>query len=535
MGQHEDLRRLLEAGALTRGQFLVRTAATAAAISPLAWLAGCGGSSPSSVGTGGKPPGRPTGTLRIANPGEPASLDPSLGSDIVDWGLVGRHVYDPLVYFDSSYKELKPALATSWESSDDAREWAFQLRPDVVFHDGEPFDSSAYHASLEYYMRDECVWKTNFPAKKDVRIDDSDPLVVRITSKTPAPDFARNQTSLSVISPKLLKGGSRDVASRPTGTGPFRFVSYKRGSTVAVEANDRYWGDGPYLEQLVYRILPDAGARANALVAGDIDVILKADPRQAQQLEGNSDLKVLSTDGWTSSVLIFMCDHAPTDDIRVRQACAHAIDKRAIVEHVFSNQASVVDGTMPEGVYGHTKPATIYPYDPERARQLLDEAGYANGVSVHIAVPANVFVLGEAAAQAIAGQLSEVGIKATVDVLDVPVFVSDLYGPKQTKRALYTGELGWINGGPFHWGAIVPSVSRLGDAELDRAAEAVKSTPDGDARLAAIQKAEDLLAQKLTLLPIFSPKVTSVTRKNLEGYVPPADGYVPNFTAAYLA
>jgi peptide/nickel transport system substrate-binding protein len=524
---------------LTRHAFLMRGAGGLVVGSTLAsLLAACGsGDGSATQGTNGaphgRPPAKPTGSLSVALAGDPGTLDPTLGFSVAELAVIDS-MYEGLIGFNEHY-DLAPSLATSWRSSDDAREWTFELRDGVTFHDGAPFDASAVKRSLEYYARRTSGYA--FAVGAIAVIDDSHPRVVKVRYRDPFPDLARNCTLIRIISPKLLAGADAAVEARvatsPSGTGPFRFGARRQGQSISVQANARHWGKGPYIETLEFRVIPQQSAEVSALQAGDTGLIMQVPPLNARTLGQNGGAVAVDTaDTWTTVVLDMNTSAKPFDDLRVRQALAYAIDRRTLVEKVLLGQAEVADGVVPTGVYGYKAPATTYAFDSGKARQLLQQAG-AVGASVGLAVSSEA-VLGGELGQAIVAQLNDAGFNAKLSVLDNATYVKDLFSPTPRYDA-HVVELGWLTGGPLHFAFGSFSVpTHFADKRFAALTAKIGAVADGAERVAAIGAAIDLLAQQLPSLPLWVPKRTDAFEHEVAGYSAPKN-VTPLFDGAYLA
>jgi len=473
------------------------------------------------------PPRNPTGVLRIANPGEPNFIDPANALELTEWSI-DRNVYDGLVTFDSAYNRLVPALATSWRSNRNATEWTFVLRNGVRFHDGSRFDSTAARKTIEYYK--DKTW--GFAMADLKRVDDSNPKVLRVIFSKPSPDFARNQTIVRMMSPRLI--AQKAAGRRAVGTGPYKFVRWNKGESVILAANESFWGRGPYFSRLELRSIGDQTAAITALAAGDIDVVMKAPPKQVQSFSRNPKFDAISKRSWVEGHLSFRTDMAPTDKVKVRQAIAFAVNSPSLVKNVLLDQASVATSPMPIGTYGKTNPSTRYTHNPSRARALLAQAGFPDGVSLKMAVWAGIRVLGEEVGQAIVGQLAESGIKIDLDIVEPGVGIQDMTG-KNPKYHLHHLEYGWANGGPFHFTlGTTLGHSHYKGAALTRLVDQMRVTPDGPKRLRIIAQTQERFMQELPQLPLYHLRLTDLASSRLAGYTNPKDGYFPVFQTAYF-
>ena len=461
-----------------------------------------------------------TGLLRVANPGEPNFIDPANALEVTEFAII-RNVYDGLLLWNADYTALVPGLALSWESNDEATEWVFNLREGVSFHDGSTFNSSVARKTIEYYLDKE--W--GFVAAGLQEVDDSDPAVLRVLFSDASPDFARNQAAVMyMMSPMLI---DEDAAGeRAVGTGPFRFAAWNPGESVVLEANEDYWGEGPFLETVELQNIADQTAAITALRAGDIDLVLKVPPRQVAEFRQDANFGVSTTNSWTEGHLLFRTDQTPTDDVLVRQAIAYAIDRESIVENVLLGEAVVANTPLPPGTYGAVDPPTGYTHDPDMARKLLSDAGL-DGLELRMSVFAAIRVLGEEVSQAIVGQLAEAGINVALDIQEAGVAVTDLIAD-EPEHQLFHVEYGYDTGGPLHFtlGSALGH-PRYDGEELNSLIQQVSTTPDGPDRMQALAEAQDVFMRELPHLPLYHLNLSDVFRADLEGYTVPKDGYQP--------
>lgn len=526
---------------MTRCVFLRRSATGLVGVSSLAaFLASCGGEASEQPGEDaaaeGEPPSKPTGTLRMAIPGDLTTLDPTFGASVAETAVIAN-VYEGLVAFNEDYSELVPAVASEWESSEDAREWVFTLRDGVQFHDGAELDSTAVRKSVEYTLREGSAYA--FAVGQPTEIDDSDPLTITFRYKDPFPDLARNATfAPRIISPKLLTGPAKrvetNVQTTMVGTGPYRFVDRARGRSVSAEAFDGYWGEGPYTAELEFLVIPEESARLAALQAGDVDLILQVPPLAARRLaEDTRNTRTSSVLSWSTVSLNLDCSAAPFNDVKVRQAVAHAVDRKAVVEKILLGQAKVNDSVMPPGCYGYKEPSTVYPYDPDKARELLQEAGGGEAVSARFAVPSDA-VLANELGSAIAGQMNEAGFDVTVEILDRAVANKDAGSPDRKYQIGYT-ELGWVTGGPLHFSlGTVASLPRYESEALAELVGRIGSVPDGPDREQVIGEAQDLVAREVPLFTLWVANRVDAMPADLQGYVAPKSVFTPVGSAYWL-
>lgn len=516
---------------MTRQRFLaVSLGASGAALV----AAGCAGQSSSSSDATADPPTRPTGRLRVALAAAPQSLDPSLETSVAEIAIVSN-VFDSLVAFSEDYRELVPELATAWRSAGNATRWTFTLRRGVRFHDGSGFDAEVAKANFDYILRPTNPYSflLGRPA-----IDVVDEHTIALRYDQPFPDLLHNLTfGCGMSSGRSLSGSGRAreqlIGRDPVGCGPFCVASGQGTQTITVEAFDDYWGDTARLETIEFTVIPEESSRVSALQAGDVDLVTQVPPLQARALSRQSQLKTPTTASWTTVILQTVADQPPFDDVRVRRAAAHAIDREAIVRTLLLGEAVLDDSMFPPGIPGYYVPPTTYAYDPEKARALLKEAGHSGKVPIRLSTRADV-VLASEVTQALAAQLDDAGFEVDADVLEISVFEADKARP-QPRYQLHWGEWGWITGGPFHitLGAMAAQ-SKYSSPEYDRLVAEINGTADGPRRTELIRRAIDVWAEDAPWFTLWVPKRIDATVGTLMDYQTP-----PNVSTllrrAYLA
>ncbi|PRW61714.1 ABC transporter substrate-binding protein [Actinopolyspora mortivallis] len=494
--------------------------------------------------------------------GAPALFDPFYASDGETF-RVTRQMMEGLVGFAPGTAEIEPELATDWESSEDGTRWTFHLREGVEFHDGTPFDAEAvcanferwYHqtgpgrnAALSYY------WIETFGGfASDERpslyssceAPDAGTAVIELTRPTSKFPDALGLDSFSIQSPTAMeKYGADEVRARgssfeyseyarkhPTGTGPFEFASHDESNqSVVLERNEDYWGEQAGVDRLVFQVIPDESVRKQELLSGGIDGYDYPNPADLASLrEQGFDVRV--RDPFNILYMgISQRDNPALRDLRVRQALAHAVDRRNLVEANLPAGAEVAELFYPDSVDGHVSDTAKYPHDPERARELLREAGHPNPeiefwwptqvTRPYMPDPRGIF-------NAIAGDLREAGIR--VKPVSKPWnggYISDVnQGKAQVFLLGWTGDynspdnfIGTFFGStnnqfytePAPWGG-----------ELADRLEAADREPDPKSRermYAEINR--DLKSEYLPAVPLAHSPPAIVTSPDVEGLVP---------------
>ena len=329
------------------------------------------------------------GTLTVAADTEPRDLNPAtVASNGVFY--VASKIVEPLAEMDYE-AGLKPLLAESWEASEDGLSFTIRLRDGVTWSDGEPLTSAdVAFSAMEVWKPLQNIGRQIFADLESVETPDDLTAILRFSKPTPGQLIENAMPAVTAVVPKhLLEGQDIETAeynAAPVGTGPFVFSEYRPGEFYRLTRNENYWDDGhPYLDQIVYRVLPDAGAKAAALETGDIQLTaFSAVPlTDLARLDAIDGISVIpgGYEGITYNITVdFNLRTEALADPTVRKAIAHAIDRDFLVDVVFLGYATAATGPVPptaEDFYEADLPAC--PFDPDEAERMLDEAGYPRG------------------------------------------------------------------------------------------------------------------------------------------------------------
>ena len=389
---------------------------------------------------------QPAGTLVVGLVAEPVNLDPPQVTDL-NSNRVSRRIAETLVAFGDESTKIIPWLAESWTISKDGLWYTFKLRKGVKFHDGTPLDAEAVKFSIERQFNPE------HPANKlgkypfagyffgNVKaVEVMDDTTVRFVLKEPRASFLAVLAAgaASIVSPTAARKWGADYALNPVGTGPFRYVSWQRGQQVVLEKNPDYWRGPVKVDRVIYRSIVEDQARLTELLTGAIDVIVGVPPDYVAQLEGSPKVNILKQVGAHVWYLGINNQKKPFDDKRVRQALNYAVNKDAIVKDVLKGTGSPSSGPVLPGTWGAEPGLKAYPYDPQRAKKLLAEAGYPNGFSTTLWVPESGSGMQSPVAMATVMQsnLKAVGVNVSLQTMEWGAFLAKLRSKEQELFAL---------------------------------------------------------------------------------------------------
>ncbi|KAF1021617.1 MAG: Oligopeptide-binding protein AppA [Paracidovorax wautersii] len=497
------------------------------------------------------------GTLYAIVQPEPTVLTSTTNNNYPN-GVVSANIYDGLLTYDESLNP-QPGLATKWAVSADGKTITFHLRPGVKWHDGQPFTSAdVKFSALEVWKKIHSRGRITFAPLDDVLTPDAHTAVFKLKSPSLVIFSALNAVESQIL-PRHLYEGTDIYANphnlRPVGTGPFRFKEWRKGQYIELERNPDYWDAGkPYLDRLIFRVIPDAASRAAALETGDawyapFDAVPQAD---VQRLRGHPELEV-TTRGydWQSQYVFleFNLRHPALAKTEVRQAFAHAIDKQALVDTVWYGLGKPATGPVPSTLrkFYTTQDVPQYAFDPAQAERLLDQAGYPRGEGgVRLTLWQDYQPFNETFknnAEFIRQNLKRVGVDIKVRSQDLASFVKRVYTDYDFD--IETGQwspyldpqIGVIR---QYWSQSIAkgvpwtNASGYANPELDRLIEAVQVQADPARRVALFQQFQRIVQTDLPVLPLFEIHHFTVHNKRLHGLSRAPDGAFSSLKNAWI-
>jgi peptide/nickel transport system substrate-binding protein len=435
----------------------------------------------------------PEGQIVIAQGGDPSTLDPHMHAENFTFAVV-HHIYDHLVrrFVKAGKLTHEPGLATSWSTLDPTA-WEFKLRRGVKFHNGEDFNAEATKYSIERVLNPDQKARWRWAFAEIDRVEIIDDYTIRIITKRPLPTLITNLAfAMPIVPPKYMRERG-DVATRPVGTGPFKFVRWRKDDELVLEANDSYWRGAPKVKTVVFRPIPDETTRVASLVTGQVDIARGVPPSLVGQIQDSPRAKVMKIPGALNiHITLDTLKEGPLRDRRVRQAINYGVDKESIIKNVLEGNGFAVGGPLTPVMFGYDPEVKPYPYDPERAKRLLTEAGYDQGLSLMLNSPSGRYLKDKEVAEAVAGQLQKIGVRVPVAVHEWGSYVSkwpDALSP------MYM--LGWA--GTWDADGILYPLLRSGqrfarwaNPDFDRLIEAARNTLDQAERVKLYSQASRL-------------------------------------------
>ncbi len=364
------------------------------------------------------------GVLRVAVSTEPPGLDPTTNAAGVIRLLLHHNVYECLVQVNER-GELRPQLAVAWDVSDDGLAYTFLLREGVRFHNGELLNAEAVKRSFVRSMDPATGHPRPEYYEGIVDIEVVDEHRVRFHIAEPNAAFL---SLLALGESVVVPPGVDDLARNPLGTGPFTFVEWRPADRIVLERNPNYYMPGvPAVEGVVFRFIADPAAQRAALLAGAVDMVAEITPELAVELEPNPRFAVVSGPSNLVQILALNTARPPFDELAVRQALAHAVDREAIIDRVFFGLYGTPIGSHLTPALPYYRDMTdLYAHDARRARELLAEAGYPDGFRVTMTLPGN-YPQHVRTGEVIAAQLEDVGIEVQMERVDWATWLEQVF------------------------------------------------------------------------------------------------------------
>lgn len=441
---------------------------------------------------------------------EPPGLDPTVAAPVAIREVTWANLFEGLVKLDRTGKVV-PLLAKSWDIAPDGLTYTFRLQDKVAFHDGNPMTS----ADVKFAF-DRARAPTSTNAQKQIfapieTIETPDAATVVIRLKQPSGNFLYflSWGDASIVSPKSAETNR----ASPVGTGPFKFKSWARGDRVELVRNPDYWGRKAALESVTFRFISDAQAQVAALRAGDVDAFpAMGAPELFADLAKDKRFKAVA--GNTEGEIVAGLNNTkkPFDDVRVRRALMHAIDRKALVEGAYSGYGQPIGSHFSPNHPAFVDTTGILPYDTAKAKALLKEAGYGSGLSITIKTPQMAYA--SRSAELLSAMLSEVGVDLKIVPTEFPAkWIEEVFKAKDFDMTIvahaepldidiYARDAYYFNYGNSAFKALIADIS---------------TTTDESARFDKYRQAEKMLAQDVPALFLFQLPKLGVWNAKLKG------------------
>lgn len=469
---------------------------------------------------------REGGDLSIAIGSDPESLDPAKAQSSPA-AMVMIHSIENL--FDMTPEgEIVPELAKDYDISEDGREFEIYLREGIRFHNGEYFDAEVVKFNLERLLDE--VSPFAFLIDQISEIEVVDDYTVRIQTEEPFAPLITNLSShgfMGMVSPRAVEEYGEDFSANPVGTGPFEFVEWTRGEEIVLKRNEDYWGDNAYLDTVTFKIIPEDASRVVQVETGEVDAAMFVPPRERNRLLEVEDINIVEESSLRTIYTGLNTKIEPLDDARVRRALNYAVNNQAIVEEIMQGAGRPSDAPVAPGTFGYAA-QDRYDYDPEKAEKLLAEAGYEDGFETTLHHPVGRYMMDETIAEAIQGQLAEVGVEVELETMEWVTYLEFISEPpEESQHEMYI--LGWGNmtGDSdnglyplFHsseWGPKGFDYTYFGNEEVDELLDQARLTPDPEEREEVYKNAIEIIWDEAPWIFLHSEMQINAVREGVEG------------------
>ncbi|CAN5518305.1 ABC transporter substrate-binding protein [soil metagenome] len=473
------------------------------------------------------------GTLVIDLGSEPENLDPHQGLAATTSMLTGQ-MFESFFRATPGTLDIEGALAETWEMSADGLSWTLNLRQGVKFHDGSDFNGEAvkfnfdrqFDETNEYYALGSWSGVGSFDFLESIEI--VDPYTIIWHLSTPFNKFLYRMANFSIVSPAAVIEHREAFVDHPSGTGPYKFDRWDKGEQVVLVANPEYWSYTPSLGQVAFKAITEAGSRAAALLSGEVQLTVEISPETAEQLASDDAYEVSTGPTGALWFLAMNVDNAVFSDVRIRQAINYAIDKETIVSAILNDTADIAYGPL-SSAFNDYNPVVegMFSYDPEKAKALLEEAGYdGTEVAFRTSIGGSGMLSPEEMATFIQDNLREVGFNSKIEVIEFVSWMDAIRDPQNELTVMSWNippiEPDFMLNGVLSESSLPPgfNTSYWVDPEFEELIEIGRSSLDEAAVHEAYLRAQEIVMEQVPIVPVCHRRQVYGLSKRVTGFVP---------------
>lgn len=481
-------------------------------------------------------------TLVFGRGADSVNLDPAGVTDGESLNVTDN-IFDNLITYKVGTTDIIPALAQSWQVSKDGKKYTFKLVKDAKFHDGTSVNADAvvYSLKRQYDKKHEAykwggpyVYFTSLGLDKlisDIKAKDMHTVEFTLNKRDSTFLSMLTMQSLAIVSPSGLKKYKKDFGSNPIGSGPFKLRKWERNQKVILSANEDYWGGKPALKNLIFRSIPDNNTRMIEMMAGKIHVMDNPNPDDIDMLKKKLGKKLVFAQkpGFNVGYLALNNAKAPFNNINVRKAIAHAINKKGIVDAIYAGYAEVAKHPMPPTLWGYDETTVDYEYSPSKAKELLKKAGFGKGFKTTLwamPVPRPYMPDGRKVAEAIQGDLAKVGIEVKIVSYEWGTYLNKTQNGEHDMALLgWTGDIGDPDNFLYvlldKSNAVKPAqnISFYKGQALHEVLTQAKSILDREKRKILYKKAQKIIHSEVPLVPLAHSVTVVPHSKKVKGFI----------------
>ncbi|MES0880801.1 ABC transporter substrate-binding protein [Roseibium sp. SCP14] len=477
--------------------------------------------------------------LRVGFTADALTLDPANHRDRGTETII-RNMFDGLVTRDSSMKVV-PEIAEGWQALDSTT-YQFKIRQGVKFHDGSDLTAEDIKFTIDRLVKENAMGGQTSPRQSllgpitNIEAVDDHTVVIKLDSAWPnLPAMLPFQEVVSKA--HVERVGEPAMADAVNGTGPFKLVEWRKGDSVIMERFDDYYGGATDIapvgkacvERVIFKIIPENASRVLALLSGDVHIINSVTPDLAREIEAHPDTDVVAVNGTRTTFIALNNQEGPFADIRVRRALAHALDRQIIIDRILYGNATLTDGILSPDAFGKNKDLPGYTYDVDKAKALLAEAGYPEGLEVTLDADGSTKELAEV--------IAVVAKRAGFDIKVAIGESSTLKSRYRTKGGPIDGQMwltSWGNGSLDPVGIFVPThrtadrgnSSGYSNPEVDALLDAANTETDPAKRAELYSKAEAIVSSDLPNIYLWVAQDLYGVSKKLSGWQPSSDSRI---------
>ena len=525
-------------------------------------LAGCTGSDDSSDSEAGDGSGggdtesssdsteasasdRHGGTMTFALGDSPRNLSYWQSYDTITNNLTVQ-IWDSLLEYSEPDMELQPALAEDW-TAEDQTTFVYNLRQGVTFHDGSEMTADDVIASAQLTLRDEAQSPLAWMFSSVDTFEKIDEYTVQVNLSEPdaAFQFVPATTAWSVAPQAQIEEMGTDLAQEPVGAGPFQLEEFQSGNYIELSRHDDYWdGELPYLDGARFEIVPNGTARITGMQNGDYGGTNDIPIDQLSVLDSLDNVDLYSVTSFQTSFVVFNSTKEPFGDVDVRRALSYAIDTESITESTVGQYGSPATSMLPENLIGHVEPGDLeydgFPYDPDTARSMLDDAGYTGSPRFETTLLTPQDTVRQKPALAIQSDLAEINVDVTLREVSTSEYIESFWGETDmsNREPMQMGL--WASDFPSPDAILTPLFQSdqlppgnnwfaYENEEVDQLIQQFKTTLDTEERAQYARQANQQIVDDAPGVWIFHPDTTKAFNQQFEGY----DGQIPAFVTYF--
>ena len=460
--------------------------------------------------------------LIVLTGADASTFDPHFCTDSAT-ELFNKNIYSNLTRFNSKM-QIEPDLAVSWSTSDDGLQWTFNLRPNVTFHDGTELTANDVKASFERILNPETGSPRRSVLSSIQKVEVKDALTVVLHTQYPTGALVQflAHPAAAIISSSALEKHGKELSKNPVGAGPFKFKEWKLGEEIVLERFEKYYDGAPLVQNVHFRIVPEDSVRALLLQSNQADVALLIPATEVKRLSSDPNIKTLEVTSVMTYYYALNCTKPILSDVRVRQALNYALDVDLIVGGILEGQGEVADAPLSKLTWGYS-PTKKYPYDPEKAKALLAEAGYPNGIELELWHTVGRYMMDVQINENAQAQWAKAGINVKIRQWEFQALMDAV--KKGVHDMVYlgwspsTGDADQALYATLHGSQWVPQSNRAlyKNATVDKLLDAARVEVDPAVRAGLYRETMTILMEECPWVFMFWPKEVLMYRSTVDG------------------